>query len=183
MGTRHYVNILAAFLCLASVTACAKITPLHQAAGRGDAKQTLALIDLGANVNERDIANQTPLHYAASTGQIDTVRALLDRGAEIDAKNINGTMPLHYAAAAGRMEVVRLLVERGADVRAKQKTSVVAAPESPAQVAERQGHPDVAQYLREAEARGAEDRPVTTPSSSLVTVPSKSSQPPPPPIY
>jgi len=186
LGQRNWVlSVLASLICLASLTACASLSPLHDAAYRGDTKQVLELIAKEKSVNPQNIAGQTPLHLAAYGGHLDTVRSLLDRGATIDARDSSGETPLHYAAGAGRLDVVRLLVERGADVTVKAQSSVFAAPESAAQKAESQGHSDVARYLREAETRSAQGKtPVagSAASSPSATTPAKPAESP-PPIY
>ncbi len=80
------------------------------------------LIDHGANVNARDVAESTPLHFAARYADKQTVELLLTKGADVNAKNKKkGRTPLFEAMTspiAGRKEVVELLVAKGAKVSA-----------------------------------------------------------------
>jgi ankyrin repeat protein len=43
-------------------------TPLHEAANHGEAEITDLLLNAGANVNARGLANDTPLHDACVNG-------------------------------------------------------------------------------------------------------------------
>jgi len=109
-------------LCVAGalvVSGCS--SPLHDAVRRTDIKTVTALLDKGADVNEKVIGNSSTALIAASTeGAIDIVRLLLDRGADVDLAVGNRYTPLTYAAWKGETDVARLLIERGADIdRAK----------------------------------------------------------------
>ena len=58
-----------------------RISPLHEAARRGDLRQAETLLDAGADVTARDEhACSTPLAWAAKFGQLEMVRFLLGRG-------------------------------------------------------------------------------------------------------
>ena len=65
-------------------------TPLHYASG----KNTLALIEVGANVNSQDKAGQTPLHAALSRGDIETAKILIENGASLRIKDSLGHTPV-----------------------------------------------------------------------------------------
>jgi len=59
-----------------------RISPLHQAARRGDVADAKKLLDAGADLAARDEhLRSTPLAWAAKFGQVEMVRFLLDRGA------------------------------------------------------------------------------------------------------
>jgi ankyrin repeat protein len=59
-----------------------RISPLHEAARRGDLKKAKALLDAGADLVARDEhLNSTPLAWAAKFGQLKMVKFLLSRGA------------------------------------------------------------------------------------------------------
>jgi ankyrin repeat protein len=59
-----------------------RVTPLHQAARRGDVKKAKELLDEGADITARDEHLQsTPLAWAAKNGQLRMVKFLLKRGA------------------------------------------------------------------------------------------------------
>ncbi|ELT99296.1 hypothetical protein CAPTEDRAFT_27724, partial [Capitella teleta] len=65
-------------------------TPLHEAANHGFADIVEALIDHGANVNDRGgegCGGITPLHDACACGNSDVIRVLLNKGADADLKD------------------------------------------------------------------------------------------------
>jgi len=107
------ISVIFIMSAIMVMTGCA--TPLHTAAGDGDTKTVIELLDKGKyNINERAY-DCTPLHYAAMYGQINTVRLLLDRGADINAK-CKGWDALAYAASQGHADVAQLLIGRGIDI-------------------------------------------------------------------
>jgi RNA polymerase sigma factor (sigma-70 family) len=66
-------------------------TPLHLAAGLGDAKLAELFLDCGADIEARDSAvpdtlGATPLQWAARAGQLPTVKLLVERGADVNAE-------------------------------------------------------------------------------------------------
>ena len=72
------------------------------------------LLDLGANVNARDITHDTSLHNAIRNGlDIDIIVLLLDYRADVNAK-IDFKTPLSLAKAKDNQELIELLLERGA---------------------------------------------------------------------
>ena len=92
-------------------------TPLHWAAGYGDAETVAALVKAGADVNARDKYGLTPLHMAAAAAE--TVAALVKAGAEVNARAEGGLTPLHLAVGVGDAETVTALVKAGADMEAR----------------------------------------------------------------
>lgn len=60
---------------------------LMYSANEGDIEGIKELLELGTNVNFRDIDERTALHVAACQGYSDVVKLLLDNGAEIDPKD------------------------------------------------------------------------------------------------
>lgn len=69
---------------------------------------------------------------------------LLAAGADVDATQHGGFTPLHEAAQHGDAEMVELFLSAGAD-----PTVTVEDGGSPADLAEKAGHHDVATRLRE----------------------------------
>lgn len=174
--------VSAAFACLVwlvSLMGCATIDtkPLGYAAMMGDVNGVVMLLNKGWDVNERGEIGLTPLHWATIQGFVDIARVLLDRGADVNAAAPGGT-PLHYAAGQGRLNVVRLLVERGGDPSRKDSKG-----NSPANLANQAGHTDVAQFLREAEARVGQGQPPGQAPSLPAPTRVPGPEPPPPPIY
>ena len=89
-------------------------TPLHLAAGNGNAKMTKLLLDHGADIEAQDTCGWTPLHTAVSGNRPVVVRLLLDRKAAINAKDRRGQTPLRLAEKSGHKDLVELLQRHGA---------------------------------------------------------------------
>jgi len=88
-----------------------RISPLHQAARRGDLKEAKKLIEGGADLTARDDhLRSTPLAWAAKFGQLEMVKFLLKSGAP---KNLpddpSWATPLAWARRRGHDEIARLL--------------------------------------------------------------------------
>ena len=74
------------------------VTPLHLAARQGELETTKALLEAGANVNQRALGdNSTPLLIATINGHFDLAKYLLDKGADPNAAEHNGVTPLYAA--------------------------------------------------------------------------------------
>jgi len=106
---------------LISLVGCAGAPALYTAAGEGDAFTVKALLDQGADVNEKGgggiLNDSNALDAASSQGHTDVVKLLLDRGANINASHGNmGWTALSSAAWRGHTDIVKLLIDRGADI-------------------------------------------------------------------
>ena len=91
---------------------------LAAAAGSDDVTLVRALLERGAQVNERDEWGRTALHHAAMSRSSGCARFLIAAGAEVDATDTVGSTPCQLAAAAGAYEVVCALADAGADTAA-----------------------------------------------------------------
>jgi hypothetical protein len=113
-------------------------TPLLAAVARGNRQVIAALLDAGANINQRshwwaggfgvldgerniDFLIQRgafiDVHAAARHGMVDRLRELLDGDPQlVHARGGDGQTPLHVART---VEVARLLLDRGADINAR----------------------------------------------------------------
>ncbi|CAL4110969.1 unnamed protein product, partial [Meganyctiphanes norvegica] len=89
-------------------------TALIQAAASGQDLAIITLLDLGADINAKNIYGNTALHMAAQEGQARAVQVLIDHYADIHARDYNGNSPLHDAAWAGRSNAVEVLLKAGA---------------------------------------------------------------------
>jgi len=98
-------------------------TVLMMAAWRGDSKAVQALLDKGADVNEKNKHGWTVLMMAAWRGDSKTVQALLDKGADVNEKDIYGTTALMMAAENGHTETVQVLLDKGAEENAKRNNN------------------------------------------------------------
>ncbi|KAL8823310.1 MAG: hypothetical protein Q9191_005975 [Dirinaria sp. TL-2023a] len=96
---------------------------------------------------------------AAEHGNLDAVKILLEK-ADVDIEEVEdyGTYydkekeaglgtALYAAAKEGHGEIVHVLLQKGADVHFKTKKGI-----SPTQIAEKNGHADIARILRQREA-------------------------------
>lgn len=91
---------------------------LHHCAESGNANSLRAHVNLGADLDERDMFGCTAVHYAAGGGNAECVRVLLDAGVDVRATSCDGSTALHFAARRGHADCVRLLLERKADIDA-----------------------------------------------------------------
>jgi ankyrin repeat protein len=88
-----------------------RISPLHEAARRGDVAEANKLLESGADLTARDEhLRSTPLAWAAKFGQLEMVKFLLQRGAP---KNLPDdppwATPLAWAIKRGHGDIARLL--------------------------------------------------------------------------
>ena len=63
----------------------------------GDVESLIALLESGADVDERDGKGLTPLMLAALNRKVDIVKVLLEYGADMEAEDKRGWRPLRYA--------------------------------------------------------------------------------------
>lgn len=97
---------------------CGGITGLHVACHRGSLNITKYLIELGANVDVEETANEirlTPLIYAISKRHRQIVQALISAGAQINRKGADNETPLDIAVCQGDREIAQDLIAAGAD--------------------------------------------------------------------
>lgn len=76
-----------------------ELTPIHEAAGAGQAETLSLLLDLGVSFEERDFvrsgfgdraAGDTPLARAVRAGELECAKLLLDAGAATSRENARG---------------------------------------------------------------------------------------------
>jgi ankyrin repeat protein len=101
-------------------------TALHHAASRKNIAIVRLLLNRGADVKAKGIAERTALHYTVRTGNTAFVHLLLDRGADVNARDMFGDTVLHSAVKEGSTAVVQLLLDRGADINAQFKNGYTA---------------------------------------------------------
>ena len=116
------------------------LAPLHLAARQGYSDVAAALLDAGADVNQRTTGDQsTPLVVAIINGRFDLAKQLLDRGANPDLPQANnGVTPLYAALncqwsdkalypqprafeqqRTSYLDLMKALLEKGADPNAR----------------------------------------------------------------
>jgi len=73
------------------------------------------LVDLGADVNQRNSIWETPIHIAAQSGSVPILQFLLKNEGDVHRKTKNGETPLTFAMRPNNHEVIELLLKSGAD--------------------------------------------------------------------
>jgi ankyrin repeat protein len=88
-----------------------RISPLHEAARKGDVREAKKLLEAGADLTARDEhIRSTPLAWAAKFGQLDMVKFLLERGAPKSLPDDpSWATPLAWAVRRGHDEIAALL--------------------------------------------------------------------------
>ncbi|MEI6175594.1 MAG: ankyrin repeat domain-containing protein [Verrucomicrobiota bacterium] len=74
------------------------------------------MIDLGADVNMRDLRGESPIFSAAGGQAIGILELLLSHGSDINARNEQNQTPLIICAQGGLLESVKWLLAHGADL-------------------------------------------------------------------
>ena len=85
------------------------VTPVFDAADKGNTHVVMELIKSGADVNQATSAGATPLFIAACNGHDGIVALLIQAGADVRKANKNGWMPMKIATNKKREKVVTLL--------------------------------------------------------------------------
>jgi hypothetical protein len=114
-------------------------------AGIAHAQQSAAEND-GGTVSTTATRGETPLHIAARTGDVAALQSQLKLGADPNAKDRAGRTPLINAAEQGHLDAAKVLIQAGADLNVRTRLGTAM------EIAERNGHSDVAAALREAGA-------------------------------
>jgi ankyrin repeat protein len=116
---------------------------LMKAAGAGNRDAVQALLQKGADVNEKSggLTERTALMKAAQNGHLEIVRLLINKGADVNLEDNGGTTALMYAAGGGYADIVRLLLEKGARID-KNGNGVTAL-----MYAAKNGHADIVRLL------------------------------------
>ena len=88
-----------------------RISPLHEAARKGDVREAKKLLEAGADLTARDEhLRSTPLAWAAKFGQLEMVTFLLRHGAPKSLPDDpEWATPLAWATKRGHDEIARLL--------------------------------------------------------------------------
>jgi len=120
------------------------MTPLCQAASKGQLRVVTFLLDHGAAI-DRQGSGGSPLRHATSGGHKAVVELLLQRGADVNAKDGSGGTALHEAAASGFLSLAKVLVEHKADLNAH--TSTINRERTPLYRAIEKGFPEMVAYL------------------------------------
>eukprot|EP01125_Pyxidicula_operculata_P022305 TRINITY_DN904_c0_g1_i1.p1 TRINITY_DN904_c0_g1~~TRINITY_DN904_c0_g1_i1.p1 ORF type:complete len:114 (+),score=29.66 TRINITY_DN904_c0_g1_i1:91-432(+) len=71
------------------------VSPLHDAAAKGNLEKIQELISEGVSINEVDSASNTALHWASGAGRLNVVEWLINQEASLNAQNLLGDTALH----------------------------------------------------------------------------------------
>jgi len=117
------------------------LSALSFAARQGQIDSAKALIDAGANVNQKDVDGNSALVLALLNKHYDLAKVLIDRGADVNAANKDGRAPLFTAIEIrneeysprpalkdddklSAMDIIKTLLDKGAKVNAQLTNSV-----------------------------------------------------------
>eukprot|EP00242_Pyramimonas_sp_CCMP2087_P018481 CAMPEP_0198204090 /NCGR_PEP_ID=MMETSP1445-20131203/7462_1 /TAXON_ID=36898 /ORGANISM="Pyramimonas sp., Strain CCMP2087" /LENGTH=256 /DNA_ID=CAMNT_0043875791 /DNA_START=335 /DNA_END=1105 /DNA_ORIENTATION=+ len=92
------------------------VTPLMEAARRGDVAQVKSLAMADAGLEAESTSQWTAAHYAALNGHQFVLGALHDAGANLMAQTNDGSTPAMLAAANGHLEAFDALLELELDM-------------------------------------------------------------------
>ncbi|MBZ5557580.1 MAG: ankyrin repeat domain-containing protein [Acidobacteriia bacterium] len=151
MKRRLGLNLTVA-LCVtaALLRAAPSLSPVADAAMKGDRDAVRALLKQGADASAGQGDGMTALHWAAERGDAAMIEMLAYAGANAAAvTRVGQYTPLHLASTAGSAPAVAALLKAGADVSAKTSTSGV----TPLHLAASSGNADVVKLLLD---RGAD---------------------------
>jgi len=128
-------------------------TELMDASSAGYTTRVRIMLEQGADVDAQDACGLTSLMVASSAGHTEVVKLLLQYDANVLLETIHGDTALMHAVGSGNPDVVRLLLEYGAytTVRESSRNKGVPYGETALEVAERMGHEEIAELLRQAE--------------------------------
>lgn len=117
-------------------------SPLHIAAGLGDARKIKALIDQGEDINTCDKEGLTPLLMALLENRLDVVDLLLEHNIDVNIPDKDGTLPISVAAGLGKAAIVSKLIAKGSKINHQEKDGC-----SPLHYACHQGHEEIIKML------------------------------------
>ncbi|MHC4239177.1 MAG: ankyrin repeat domain-containing protein, partial [Planctomycetota bacterium] len=154
MDTRSKQIVLAAIImcvmCRLSMGIMSPMTPLKQAAFKGDLVEAKRLVSEGTDPNGKLQHGFTPLHWAVQENHIEIAKFLINQGADVNVNRsephcmVIGT-PLHIAAFMGHKELCELLITKGANVNADVTNMFMPiSGYTPLHEAARGGHPTIA---------------------------------------
>jgi ankyrin repeat protein len=88
---------------------------LAELAAQGDIAGVTALLDAGADIDQRGAGGQTAAMAATYANNVELARLLFARGADPDIQDDILNTPFLYAGAEGYLEILMLANEAGAD--------------------------------------------------------------------
>ena len=89
--------------------------PLWEAITYNNAERAKALVNLGADVNQKNGYGNPIIHHAVGEGNAEIVELLIKKGADVNTKGQFDRVALHYANKKG---IAKILLANGATVDA-----------------------------------------------------------------
>ena len=125
-----------------------KHTVLHQAVLVGNIAILKALIERGAQLNEKDSVGYTPLYKAVIKDNTEISKLLIEKldKSQLNEKGYSGDTPLHDAVFQGNVEISKLLIEKLDKSQLNGKNSV---GDTPLYDAVSQGNVEISKLLIE----------------------------------
>jgi ankyrin repeat protein len=100
-----------------------------------------------SEINSIDEYGMSTLHHASSAGNLEICNILIENGADLKLEHDDGINALHYASINGHLDVVKRLIGLEPNLIDKKTKQNLTAYD----IALKQGHQDVCNYLREVE--------------------------------
>lgn len=99
------------------------LTPLIHCISEDFSPETMsALIEGGADLDQKDGNGMSPLHHCMNEGKLEPLRLLLENGADPNVRDFDGVTCIHLAKSSqGMSEFTELLLKHGADPTIKDK--------------------------------------------------------------
>ncbi|OQS05531.1 ankyrin repeat domain-containing protein 29-like [Thraustotheca clavata] len=130
-----------------------ELTPLFNAARRGNKEIISIMVAAGVNLNQLSQDGLTPLYVAAQCGHAEIVSTLLSAGANINHEDKdritplciaaeNGETALYFAAEFGHLDIVSTLLQANADMDIQDNNGIL-----PLKIARRNGYEEIANLL------------------------------------
>lgn len=88
-----------------------------KASREGKANLVKELIDLGVNLNIKNVDGNSALWNACFANSYECFEILIKAGIDIDSQNVNSVTALMYCASAGKEDFVRLLIQYSANTQ------------------------------------------------------------------
>ncbi|MDP2390990.1 MAG: ankyrin repeat domain-containing protein, partial [Acidobacteriota bacterium] len=124
MKRQSSLVLVVTLVLTAALGAQQRVSPIADAAMRGDKAAVRDLLKQGADVNGAQGDGMSALHWAAERGDAELAEMLIYAGANIAAvTRIGQYTPLHLAAKSGSAPLARTLLKAGADVNARSTNS------------------------------------------------------------
>ena len=95
-------------------------TAIHIASSSGNLDIVIALIEAGAQIDNKNEDEQTPVHLAAKHGQLKVLKYILGHDRySVNDEDFESQTALHLASSGGHHDIVQELIRAGADIHAR----------------------------------------------------------------